>query len=323
MRKLFSLAFFVSFAGGALASNPGTFEYFVPTMYQDGTSWTTLSGGRDGKIVLGNVQHANTGEVFGGYGVEFQINVSGDPFSPGSSGTIQIARELTVNAYARYVPAGNEAPAGPFDVSVLQAKATALGFSPLDFDGGGYAEVSHNEETLAGSIPVNSGVVQNSFGFAISGNTVQFTHDQESTTPVSGIFQLANGHWVATTVPGFTEHTSRILWDVPPAKSMSASLRAYKISKVTYVDGQQLSHGWIPEDIDANGEIGASDLSRLFAAYDTVVADPNYDRWADVNQDGEVGAADFSQVALYYDQPYTFGVEVLGLSTTMDVPFGP
>ncbi|MBL0926731.1 MAG: hypothetical protein IBJ11_03640 [Phycisphaerales bacterium] len=72
----------------------------------------------------------------------------------------------------------------------------------------------------------------------------------------------------------------------------------------TGVNAQTVVRVWgrLPADIDANGTVGANDLSLLLAAFGSTPASPNWNPAADIDSNGAVGANDLSILLASYGQ---------------------
>lgn len=74
------------------------------------------------------------------------------------------------------------------------------------------------------------------------------------------------------------------------------------LGTITVTGGDQtLGTFVIPNgDVDADNEVGSSDLSAISAAFLSAVGDANYDQFSDIDLDGEVGSSDLSVVSQFF-----------------------
>lgn len=303
-----------------IQANPGTYQIIdgYPPIYRPvDLSWTENSFFQtDGiQIITGSVENRRVQwapepwfERKGGYAVVQRTVIAG----PGPAVGVLNSNALPIllRAFAKYVPVANETPTNA-DVKVLTAIGARAIIYNIDMMGSGSKTIDFcNRPDVFFSANVVPGGMKTTLGFSVVDQhpnyySVGMVHDEELEISGSHTFEPGIG-WVLRATYNPLELTSSISSLMGQDGSAQGSLLVFRAAKITWAGGTQLDSGWIPEDIDGDGEVGPSDFEILSKAFGSFMGDPNYKLFADIDRDGEIGPIDFTLFAAKMGETVTF-----------------
>jgi hypothetical protein len=280
------------------AQNPGTYELVTgivnPVCHE--AFWSqadhpNFTGGISGVLQYPHPNTTGYRATLGGSLTAFEGTVSEALLSV-----------IHVRTWIKYNPVSNEVPL-PVEVYLLPARSGSVRI----VSGDSYSEENGGEISFGGQLSTfggdgaNESVYNGNNPYSLTGN---FFGDQNRfPAGLQAQWSNSSGQWVSSPTAALFEITvtgsMTVTPKFPPRATNIALIGRYaKAFKPVYIDTVQIDSGWVPEDINADNEIGPIDFEIVVANMGADESAGNWSviRFADTDKDGEIGPSDFEKV---------------------------